>query len=68
MEQINSFLQPLRGILKSGTTKVRCSIFLSFLFITEDGNCNALDRSICSRMECSEKGSSLKIGVRSDDI
>jgi hypothetical protein len=30
MEQINSFLQPLRGILKSGTTKVRCSIFLSF--------------------------------------
>jgi hypothetical protein len=23
MEQINSFLQPLRGILKSGTTKVR---------------------------------------------
>ena len=32
MEQVNSFLQPLRGVVKSGTTKVRTIVSYTFFF------------------------------------
>ena len=57
---MNSFLQPLRGILKSGLTKVRSAatvdiaikyITASFLHFSADLNVDVLDRSVRHRME-----------------
>ena len=59
MEQINSFMQPLRGILKSGTTKVKKRKF-GFFFrsdvVISDDDSDVLDRSFCARVECSKDG------------
>ena len=40
-----------------------CFVFPYFIDVLKDGNCNAVDRSICSRMECSKKGSGFMIDV-----
>ncbi len=56
---MNSFLQPLRGILKSGLTKVRsaATVDIAIKYITAsfhfsaDLNVDVLDRSVRHRME-----------------